>query len=297
MIRYIKLSVIAVLFISLGVFTAGGCGGNSNEINVTAPLLITPLGSEPIQQNNSSIGCPFNPISGFGYRIFFDWTDSESPKGIKGYHLIVMNVSAEFPLVNMFVTESEYEFTSCNEFVADSNLNGWTWSVQAEDNSGNLSTVISGEIIFENCSLDRGSPCSTPVPDANVTAPILLNPIQNEIILQNNPDIGCPFEPFRGFGFRVFYDWSDSESPNGIRGYHLFVIQSNGEFPIIDRFVQESEFTNTSCNAFIIDRNIDDWLWSVQAEDFLGILSPVVEGVFTFGPCRLSNGDICSAPF
>jgi hypothetical protein len=139
-------------------------------------------------------------------------------------------------------------------------------------------------------------PEPVPVPDANVTAPVLLTPVDNVMVAQNNPNIGCPFHSFRGFGYRVYFDWTDSDSPNGIRGYHLYVTRINAIFPLIDIFVGESEYNDTKCNNFIIDRNLNNWIWSVQAEDNLGILSPVVEDEFRFQPCRLSNGAVCTAP-
>ena len=312
--NYIKFIYLAALFISLGIATSGGCGSSgegegddfiedsppAEAVNVTEPVLLTPINNESVEQNNQSIGCPVNPFSGFGYRIFFDWTDSDSPNGIKGYHLFVEHIDAEFPLIDMFVAESEYTFTSCNSFIIDSNLNDWTWSVQAEDNFGNLSPVASGDFIFELCRNEDETQCSSPpepVPDANVSAPVLLTPVDNVMVAQNNPSIGCPFHPFRGYGYRAYFDWTDSDSPNGIRGCHLYVIQINGIFPLIDIFVEESEYTDTKCNTFVIDSNLNNWIWSVQAEDNLGILSPLVEDEFRFQPCRLSSGAVCSAPF
>lgn len=308
----IKIICVAILFISLGLATAGGCGssggGENGEfsedsppeqaVNVTTPLLLTPINNDAVQQNNSSIGCPLDPFRGYGLRIFFDWTDSDSPNGIKGYHIFVMRTGATLPIIDTFVSESEYTDTSCNAFVIDSNLEGWTWTVQAEDNQGNLSTIASGEFSYEPCRLEDGSMCSAPpepVNDANVTAPVLLTPINNNVIEQNNPNIGCSFNQAFGFGYRIFFDWTDSESPNGIWRYHLFVMNANAIFPIIDTTVFDSEFTFISCNSFIADFNLNDWIWSVQAEDFIGILSPVAEGTFRFEPCRHTGGASCFA--
>jgi len=60
--------------------------------------------------------------------------------------------------------------------------------------------------------------------------------------------------------------------------------------------VEDSTFSETFCNFFIIDSEVNDWTWTVQAEDNLGNLGPVVTGDFMFETCRLSNGDFCSAP-
>lgn len=136
-----------------------------------------------------------------------------------------------------------------------------------------------------------------PSTTANVTTPTLIEPIENQIIQQNNPDIGCPFLNNRGFGFEIFFDWSDSESSNGISGYQLFVMGSNATIPLIDTFVTESEFTDLGCNGFVIDSNLMGWEWTVQAVDNKGNLSDVSETqTFQFGPCRLEDGTPCNAP-
>ena len=152
------------------------------------------------------------------------------------------------------------------------------------DNDGDTETDCSDI----DCILDPF--CIIPAPV------VLLTPINNEIIQQNNPNIGCPFDPTSGFGFRISYDWTDASSPNGINGYHLFVKSMTAMFPLIDIFVLDSNFTDTSCNTFVIDPNLNDWIWTVQAEDNMGILSPVATGEFMFGPCRLDDGTPCNAP-
>jgi len=319
--NYVKCFGIAVLFVLVGLGAVGGCNGSGDggedfgedfiddspppeevveDVNVTTPDLLTPVNNDAVPQNNPNIDCPFNPFRGYGYEIFFDWTDSDSPNGISGYRLLVMNLNALIPLIDMFVEDSELTFTSCNSFLIDSNLDDWMWSVQAEDNQGNLSDVAAGLFMFEPCRLDDGSHCSAPAsptgPVANVTAPVLLTPVNNEAIPQNDPNIDCPFDPFYSYGHEIFFDWTDSSSPNGISGYHLFVIHTGAIFPIVDTFVLDSEYTNTSCNSYIADMNLNDWIWSVQAEDNFGNLSPVVEDVFRFEPCRLENGAYCGAP-
>lgn len=310
--NYIKFICVSVLFVSLGIAAAGGCnssgGGQgeestqgpppAEEVIVRLPLLLTPVNKDAIEQNNPSIGCPLDRFSGYGHRIFFDWTDSSSPNGIRGYHLFVRNINATLPLIDTFVLESEYTDTSCNSFVIDSNLEGWIWSVQAEDNQGNLSPFSTGEFVFERCRLVNGAPCISPplpVSEADVTAPVLLTPINNVLIEQNSPGIGCSFNETFGFGFRVFFDWTDSSSPNQIWRYYLVVMGDTAIFPLVDTIVFDSEFTLTSCNSFIADFNLNNWKWSVQAEDFFGNLSPVVEGVFSFEPCRHANGTSCFA--
>ena len=173
--NYVKFLGITVLFVLVCLGAIGGCnsGGGGGEdftedpppeqvVEVTTPVLLTPINNDTIQQNNPSIGCPIGPFSGFGFRIFYDWSDSSSPNGIMGYHLFVMNINAMFPLIDIFVLDSDFTFTSCNSFVVGSNLNDWMWTVQAEDNIGNLSPVATGEFMFEPCRLANGAFCNAP---------------------------------------------------------------------------------------------------------------------------------------
>jgi len=161
------------------------------------------------------------------------------------------------------------------------------------DNDGD--TEIDCEDI--DCILDPACMVEDTPEDTTPDTPTLNEPINNQVIQQNNPDIGCPFNPTFGFGWEIFFDWTDSESSSGISGYQLFVMGSNAIFPIIDTFVAESEFTHTSCNGFVIDVNLFGWEWTVQAVDNDGNMSDVSDtGVFQFGPCRLANGDPCNAP-
>lgn len=171
--RHLKLIGFSVLVVLIGLGVVGGCNSGQDgdsftedpppeqAVNVTIPVLLTPINHDVIEQNNPSIGCPLDPVRGYGHRIIFDWTDSDSPNGIKGYHIFVMRTGATLPIINTFVPNSEYTDTSCNSFVIDSNLGGWTWTVQAEDNRGNLSPVASGEFRFEPCRLDEKSLCGT----------------------------------------------------------------------------------------------------------------------------------------
>lgn len=152
------------------------------------------------------------------------------------------------------------------------------------------------------CEISK-SPCPTsPCPADNqsnqiVSTPELLIPIENLVITQNNPNIGCPPNPTRGFGYSIFFDWTDSISPNGISGYHVFVQRQGSPLPLIDTFVINSEFEFINCNGFVADFNLFDWEWTVQAQDNLGNLSNSSDtGLFQFEQCRLGDGTPCNAP-
>ena len=121
--------------------------------------------------------------------------------------------------------------------------------------------------------------------------PTLISPINNATIPQNDPTIGCPSHPTRGFGYLVKFDWTDATSPHGIAGYEIF---ANVRTP---QFVATSEFTRASCNVFVIDPNLEGWEWRVRARDRRGQLGPwSAIGLYRFAPCRLADGRPCNAP-
>ena len=127
-------------------------------------------------------------------------------------------------------------------------------------------------------------------------APTPLEPIDGQLIPQNNPATQCPAHPYRGQGMRFLFDWTDSLSPVEIAGYELYAHHVGATYPIESRFVTESEFEKISC-SFVIDRNLLDWEWKVRARDIYGRYGPWSEiGEFGFEPCRLANGQACSAP-
>ena len=96
-----------------------------DTIPPSVPRLISP-------KNDATL--PNQPI-----RWEFVWSNStDSESGVKGYHIYVIGPQAKVPLVDTFVTESQYSFIS-DGYVAEHNLEGWTWRVRAQDNAGNWS--------------------------------------------------------------------------------------------------------------------------------------------------------------
>lgn len=139
----------------------------------------------------------------------------------------------------------------------------------------------------------------TPIPPPElppldfVSVPELISPINNAIIEQNNPDTGCPFDPDRGFGYKIFYDWTDSTSPNGVETYGLNFI--NDSKTSISRSTTSSEHTEIQCNTFVGEGAI--WEWRVRAFDNLDFQSQNSETrLFEFGPCLLEDGSPCHNP-
>ena len=122
---------------------------------------MTPITNAVIRQNDPASGCPFKTTTGYGHRIFFDWTDSSSAIGIAGYELYVKQTNASIPVVNTFVSNSQYTLVNCNSYVADINLQGWEWRVRARDCEGHLGPWSgTGVFQFAPCRLADGKPCS-----------------------------------------------------------------------------------------------------------------------------------------
>lgn len=126
-----------------------------------------------------------------------------------------------------------------------------------------------------------------------IAVPTLLAPVGGAKILQNDPNIGCSFAPYRGYGFKIEFDWSDASAPSGIGAYELYVTHKGSLFPLIDnQVVATSQYTFRSCSSFTYA--LDGWQWRVRAWDTKGNYSdwtPV--GEFGFTACVLADGSLC----
>ena len=149
----------------------------------------------------------------------------------------------------------------------------------------------------DNCNLDsRCSDVDIP-PTIFPEKPILIQPNENQLIKQNNPLIDCQIywerENF-GFGHRIYFDWSDSESSDGVSGYQL-IAGYPGFVPQVNEFVTEFQYTFIDCNSFVPERNLTKMEWTVQAVDRVGNLGEISDtGTIHFEPCVLENGKTCS---
>lgn len=126
----------------------------------------------------------------------------------------------------------------------------------------------------------------------------LVAPTAGARFAQNDTTIGCPAHPARGHGFRLAFDWADV--PDADR-YGLLLKKVGALYPAINQSVLQSELTITWCNAFVIDPNLDNWVWRVAAiADHAGAAAPDTlwseERLYGFQPCRLPGGIPCSAP-
>ncbi|MGH2659717.1 MAG: protein kinase domain-containing protein, partial [Actinomycetota bacterium] len=140
--------------------TAGPTTLDPTTTEPSTPQLVRPAANEVIPQNDSTIGCPFDPAGGYGFRILFDWTDSSSDVAIEGYEIFAEYETATNPIVSTFVDDSYFALSRCNAFVPDPNLEGWRWRVRARDVSGRFSEWSPfADFTFEPCRIE-GTPCS-----------------------------------------------------------------------------------------------------------------------------------------
>ncbi len=122
--------------------------------------LATPRAGAAIAQNASSTGCEPQPGRGYGFTVRFRWAVPD-PSGVGRYRLVVQRAGFH-PALDVTTAAPRYTWTSCNAFVADSNLAGWHWQVVALDDRGQ--EIASSEwrpIRFLPCRLADGTACNT----------------------------------------------------------------------------------------------------------------------------------------
>lgn len=135
----------------------------------------------------------------------------------------------------------------------------------------------------------------TPGPRGAVS---LVSPSSGALITQNDATIGCPSHATRGHGFRLSFDWEDVV---GADRYFVRLKRTGSLYPAIDHSVRESSLDQAWCNAFVIDANLNNWVWRVAAVAF-GADSTAAdtlwseERTYGFLPCRHPGGAACSAP-
>ena len=132
-----------------------------------------------------------------------------------------------------------------------------------------------------------GVPVATDVEKVNVK---LLSPEEGAFVPQNDASTGCPAHATRGYGFVIEFAWKANHEKD-VAAYQL-----SSTFFSVDVIVRETSYTYLSCNAFVIDPQLEGWQWRVRALDGQGNFSEWAQGVFNFTPCRLADGTPCFAP-
>jgi hypothetical protein len=130
-------------------------------VDVTVPVPLAPVDSAVIQQNRTDIGCSADPTRGSGFQVVAQWRQPSSPPaGISGYNLYAIHEGSALAIFNTFVSGTSYTYTSCNSFVADINVTGWHWQVQAVySGGGNSAWSPLASFRFAPCRLSDGTPC------------------------------------------------------------------------------------------------------------------------------------------
>jgi hypothetical protein len=61
----------------------------------------------------------------------FDWSDVS---GAEQYHLYVKGLNAMYPVIDAYITASEYHYLCDRCYIAPSNAKNWSWKVRAKVN-------------------------------------------------------------------------------------------------------------------------------------------------------------------
>ncbi len=128
---------------------------------VPSIALATPRAGAWIAQNVPSTACAPQPGRGSGFTVRFAWAGPGAP-GASHYRLVVQRAGFH-PALDVTTASPGYTWTSCNAFVADSNLAGWHWHVAAVDEHGRETAASEWRPIgFLPCRLTDGTACNAP---------------------------------------------------------------------------------------------------------------------------------------
>ena len=132
-----------------------------------------------------------------------------------------------------------------------------------------------------------------PPPPANLT---LIAPAPVAIIVQNDPLTGCALDANRGYGFEIDFSWVNAQL-KGVKRYELVVQRTGSTLAALDVIVTATSFRFRSCQGFVIDGNLTGWHWQVTAlNNGTKVIAISELRPFSFAPCRLATGAVCSAP-
>jgi hypothetical protein len=257
--------------------------------------LLSPASGAQITQNDPTIGCPYDPESGHGFRLAFDWEDVE---GADKYFVRLQRTGSLYPVIHDVIGSSELESVHCQSFVLDRNLTGWVWRVAAVangDDTLHTDTLWSETRTYEflPCRLTGDVHCYAPQ-DTTMEPQW---PLDGALLEQNDPATGCIAHPTRGYGFRLAFDWEDVA---GADRYLVRFKRNGAPYAVIEHSTTESTFNGLFCNAFVIDQNLSNWVWRVSALAN-GADSLATDTLWTevrnygFKPCRLASGVACFA--
>jgi hypothetical protein len=90
------------------------------------------------------------------------------------------------------------------------------------------------------------------LPPPQLRAPI------DAVIVQNDPEAGCPSHEVMGYGHQVEYRW---EAVAGAREYQVEARRAHARYPTVDTVVPATttRLLDRSCNSYVLDINGDRW--------------------------------------
>ena len=133
------------------------------------------------------------------------------------------------------------------------------------------------------------TPAPSPTPPAPPSRPVLLLPEADAVIPQNDPATGCAAVSGVGTGLRVAFDWADVDAPAGLAHYEIHAQHEGSTFPIVDTTTRASQHVHVACGSYVVDSNLDNWVWRVRAVDLRGQASEWAERRFSYAPCRIGR--------
>ena len=124
----------------------------------------------------------------------------------------------------------------------------------------------------------------------------LTTPAADAVIVQNDPSTGCTLDANRGYGFVINFSWVNPQL-KGVKRYRLVVQRTGSTSAALDVIVTATSFRWVVCNGFVIDGNRTGWHWQVTAlNNGTKVIAISELRPFSFAPCRLATGAVCSAP-
>jgi hypothetical protein len=291
-----RVNAWAPLLVLTGVVIGAACADSATMPPQGGLVsLIAPASGAKITQNDPTIGCPYDPESGYGFRLAFDWEDVP---GADKYFVRLQRTGSIYPVIHEAIGSSEIETTRCASFVIDRNLTGWVWRVAAVANgtdSLHADTLWSETRNYEflPCRIAEDVPCYAPQ-DTTIETEW---PTEGALFEQNDPATGCIAHPTRGHGFSLAFDWEDVA---GADRYLVRFKRTSAPYAMIEYTTTASTFQGLFCNAFVIDQNLSNWEWRVAAlSNGLDPYAPdtlwTESRIYGFKPCRLASGVACHA--
>lgn len=226
---------------------------DGNDFNV-ALLDISPPSAPELSAPADNATMPqLNNPSCNGFRWEFSWKETVDMGSAVPQYKIRISRSGNL-VKEETITSNTYIYESCQP-VADKNITGWTWEVQAQDKSGNWS--------------GWSAPRSFSVEPLAPLPPELSSPKSNATLLRG-------YNPKCGAGVQWKFDWKDATHSSGIKQYEIIIDlldkDQKKKLRLIKETMTESEFTFNHCKP-IDEETFPTGAWTVRAQNNAGYWS------------------------